>query len=278
MGRFRGLMSGALALAALSAGVAEARPRRDVIYDMVIGQPAPPPAGYNAFCLREPADCAVPDASAAGPPLKPNYWAFAFHSAAVQKRFAYRARTPLAEPPASIRRPALFRLRKASAEPLPAPASAPPRLEEAGRIIVTRQVRSTLNRINRGVNRRVISVGDRENYGVADFWALPLSGDGGRRGDCEDYVVEKRHQLLAAGYPMQALSIALVRTRWNDTHAVLLVETDEGALALDSFTGWIGPWWKLDYQWIMRQSPKDPSIWVSVLGDGWSGQEAPEPG
>jgi predicted transglutaminase-like cysteine proteinase len=210
--------------------------------------------------------------------LKPNYWRFAFRSAAVQKRFAYRARPTFAEQPASIRQPAPFRLRKAPTGPLASPASAPPRLDEAGRIVVTRQVWATLNRINRGVNRRVISVGDRENYGVADLWALPLSGDGRRRGDCEDYVVEKRHQLLAAGYPMQALSIALVRTRWNDTHAVLLVETDEGAMALDSFTGWIGPWWKLDYQWIMRQSPKDAATWVSVLGEGWSGQDAPEPG
>ena len=49
---------------------------------------------------------------------------------------------------------------------------------------------------------------------------------------------------------------------------------NEGALALDSFSGWIIPWWKLDYQWIMRQSPDDPSRWVSVLGEGWFGKEA----
>jgi predicted transglutaminase-like cysteine proteinase len=151
-------------------------------------------------------------------------------------------------------------------------------VDEGERIIVTRQVWSTLNRINRGVNRRVRPVSDRANYGEADVWALPLSGDGRGRGDCEDYVMEKRHQLLQAGFPMRALSIALVRTRWNDTHAVLLVETDEGALALDSFTGWVTPWWKLDYQWIMRQSPKNASTWVVVLGDGWSDQGAPEPG
>jgi len=28
----------------------------------------------------------------------------------------------------------------------------------------------------------------------------------------------------------------------------------------------------------LARTPKDPSIWVSVLGDGWPGQEAPEPG
>jgi len=295
MGQGRGLLLAAtLALLTVSAAaVAEARPRTDVIYDMVLGQAAPPPGGYYAFCLREPADCSpgrtAPEtaqsasrarrpAQQAGAPLRPNYWAFAFRSAAVQRRFDYRARAPLADPPASIRRRALFDLRKTSGSVFPGRLGAPPMLDGEGRIIVTREVWSTLNRVNRGVNRRVKSVSDLDNYGEADVWALPLSGDGRRRGDCEDYAIEKRHQLLQAGYPMALLSVALVRTRWNDTHAVLLVETDEGSLALDSFTGWISPWWKLDYHWIMRQSPKDASAWVAVLGEGWSGRGAHEPG
>ena len=78
--------------------------------------------------------------------------------------------------------------------------------------------------------------------------------------------------------PVRLLSVALVRTRWGDTHALLLVETDQGTLALDSFSAWINPWWKLDYQWIMRQSPDDPSLWVSVRGEGWAYGEQPTPG
>jgi predicted transglutaminase-like cysteine proteinase len=293
----------ALAVAALSASdAAMARSRPREVYDMVLGQPVPPPMGYYYFCEREPEDCFEPadarrlamaggapsrrrpaesDAADVAPPMeKPNYWAFAFRSAAAGQRLAYRGREPLAGPPASIRgrdredEGGFFRRGRVSPRKLLGGFAAfPPTLDDDRRIVMTRDVKSTLNRINRGVNRRVISVSDQTAYGELDYWGLPISRNARRWGDCEDYVMEKRHQLLADGYPMAQLSIALVRTRWGDTHAVLLVETNEGTLALDSFSNWITPWWKLDYTWIMRQSPEDPSRWVTVLGEGWFGRE-----
>lgn len=289
-------LAAALALLTLSVGdAAMARSRPREVYDMVLGQPAPPPMGYFYFCEREPADCfepagvqtaavsvsAVPqravasDAPAAPVLQKPNYWSFAFSSAAAdQRRHSYRARAPLAGPPAAIRSGGLFGLGKLSPRKmLGGLANFPPTLDDDRRIVLNRDVMSTLNRVNRDVNRRVISVNDQTAYGEVDYWGLPLTRNSRHWGDCEDYVMEKRHQLLREGFPMAQLSIALVRTRWGDTHAVLLVETNEGDMALDSFSNWITPWWKLDYTWIMRQSPRDPSRWVSVLGEGWFGKE-----
>jgi predicted transglutaminase-like cysteine proteinase len=295
MSNGRRRLAATLALLTLSAAhVAVARSHPLEVYDMVLGQPAPPPMGYFYFCEREPEDCfeqakvqvasaAPSEAPASDAPTptptpnmqKPNYWSFAFSSAeADQRRNSYRGREPLAPPPASIHKGGFFRLGNVSPRKmLGGFANFPPTLDLDRRIVLNRDVMSTLNRINRDVNRRVISVSDQVTYGVPDYWALPLSRTTRHWGDCEDYVLEKRHQLLQQGYPMAQLSIALVRTRWGDTHAVLLVETNEGALALDSFSSWITPWWKLDYTWIMRQSPEDPSRWVSVLGEGWFGQE-----
>ncbi len=298
------LMIAAALLCLAATGSAQARRPPPAVHEMVLGQPAPPPFGYYDFCQREPADCFTADqlGPAPGPagglavladpelaraaaggtsaPAKPSYWAFAFRAAQVQPRDAYRAGAAPVGPPAAIRPSASpirlkFLTRRRSAA---GTATSPPEVDAKGRIVMTRQVVARLNRINRDVNGRVVSVSDRSNYGQLDVWDLPLSRNARGWGDCEDYAVEKRHQLLAAGYPMRLLSIALVRTRWDDTHAVLLVETDQGAVALDSFSSWIVPWWKLDYQWIMRQSVRDPGVWLPVLGDGWSGGAAPSPG
>jgi len=283
------LAAGLVALVMPMAGVAHARPAPES-FRMVLGQVTPPPIGYYEFCRREPADCLLATGSGAAPQvsdmapgspgptmLRPNYWSFAFRAASVQRRFDDLGPVPSAgSPAADLGRRPLFSLRKTFWR-LSFHSEAAPLQGADGRIILTKRVWSQLNKVNRMVNRRVISVSDRENYQSADVWALPLSA-GNRRGDCEDYVMEKRHQLLAAGYPMRLLSVALVRTRWGDTHALLLVETDQGTLALDSFSAWINPWWKLDYQWIMRQSPDDPSLWVSVRGEGWTDGEQPTPG
>ena len=68
---------------------------------------------------------------------------------------------------------------------------------EETRVVLTPDLWSELDRINRSVNRDVQPVSDMENYGVEEWWSLPLNG----KGDCEDYALEKRHQLMAKGWP-----------------------------------------------------------------------------
>lgn len=120
-----------------------------------------------------------------------------------------------------------------------------------------------LDAINRGVNAEVQPVTDLEHYGVEEKWAYPTDN----KGDCEDYVLQKRRMLIDAGWPRQALLITVVRDLKGDGHATLTVVTDRGDYALDNQADEIKPWFETGYTYIKRQSQIDPNQWV-LLGDG----------
>lgn len=86
---------------------------------------------------------------------------------------------------------------------------------------------------------------------VDDVWSeLP---DGGF-GDCDDYVATKRRLLIERGFPAGALSVAAVFVR-GVPHMVLLVNTTDGFLILDSLVSRIGYWDEYPfgtYVWSMR--------------------------
>jgi predicted transglutaminase-like cysteine proteinase len=124
-----------------------------------------------------------------------------------------------------------------------------------------------LNETNRQINASIQAKPDQETFGDSDYWHLPIL-EGNRTGDCKDFVLEKRRALINSGLPADALSIAIVRTRANEGHAVLLVSTDKGEYVLDNLTPWATPWRNLDYRWIERQSPGEPLSWVGIASNG----------
>jgi predicted transglutaminase-like cysteine proteinase len=142
--------------------------------------------------------------------------------------------------------------------PFEAPAAAPSPLK------ADRALLAELDRVNQDVNHAIRFVLDKDLYGQEDYWHLALGPDGPGAGDCKDYVLEKRRALIAAGVPAADLSIAIVNTSWRESHAVLLVNTDQGELVLDSLSAWIKPWWKVRYSWVERQSPGQQLSWVSI--------------
>lgn len=117
-----------------------------------------------------------------------------------------------------------------------------------------------LETVSRRINRSIRRASDAASYGREDVWVLPQ----GRRpsGDCEDYVLAKRRALIENGVDPAALSIAVVRTRWGETHAVLLVATAEGEQVLDNLSPWVLPWSEAPYEWLERQAPGRPLTWV----------------
>jgi len=127
----------------------------------------------------------------------------------------------------------------------------------------TRATWRQLNRVNRQVNRAIRERSDLATTGLADQWSLPIV-DGRLEGDCEDFALEKRRLLIEGGVDPRTLSIALVRTRTGESHAVLLVSTDRGEFVLDNLSPWITLWSRLDYRWVQRQVPGNPTRWVSV--------------
>lgn len=117
-----------------------------------------------------------------------------------------------------------------------------------------------LKKVNRSVNETVEPVTDLEHYGVTERWAYPDDG----KGDCEDYVLEKRRVLMNLGWPASVLLITVVRDREGDGHAVLTVVSDRGDLILDNQAPEIVRWRETGYRFVKRQSQADPGQWVSL--------------
>jgi predicted transglutaminase-like cysteine proteinase len=114
--------------------------------------------------------------------------------------------------------------------------------------------------INAAVNKEIEPVTDMDHWGVPERWDLPTDG----KGDCEDYVLEKRQRLMQAGWPRQALLVTVVRDRNGDGHAVLTVKTDRGDLILDNQEAKVLLWAETGYKFIKRQSEESPNRWVGL--------------
>lgn len=117
-----------------------------------------------------------------------------------------------------------------------------------------------LDAVNRHINRTVREVTDLELYGREDVWAYPVNG----MGDCEDFALAKRRDLIAQGWPSSVLLVTVVRDRRGDGHAVLTVVTDSGDLILDNRSDRIRLWRDTPYTYYQRQSAGDPRKWVRV--------------
>jgi predicted transglutaminase-like cysteine proteinase len=131
----------------------------------------------------------------------------------------------------------------------------------ADRIQLTVGKFGELEEVNDQVNKTVVPMTDLEHYGKVDWWAYPVDN----KGDCEDYVLEKRRRLVARGWPESALLITVVRDENNEGHAVLTVRTDEGDLILDNKRSEIVSWADTPYTFIKEQSQRNPLVWVSLL-------------
>jgi predicted transglutaminase-like cysteine proteinase len=123
-----------------------------------------------------------------------------------------------------------------------------------------------LQRVNGEVNSQVGIRSDRQRFGLTDHWALPAILDGRLSGDCEDIVLAKLLALQRAGVPAQALSIALVVTRWGEPHAVLVVSATQGDYVLDNLSSRVSPWRAVDHRWLQRQAGGPGSEWRIVFG------------
>lgn len=126
------------------------------------------------------------------------------------------------------------------------------------RLKLTNQRWAELVAVNRTVNSSILP--ERNNEGLAgEKWLL-----GPVLGDCNDYAVTKRHQLIARGWPAGAVLLSEVVTVSGEHHLVAVVRTDDGDLVLDNLTDRIMPWSSKPYQWVRIQTPGNPNYWVSI--------------
>ncbi|MEO9298487.1 transglutaminase-like cysteine peptidase [Devosia alba] len=122
----------------------------------------------------------------------------------------------------------------------------------AAKITLDQEMLRTLARVNSRVNR---AIRPRLDSASLQVWRVNPSS-----GDCKSYVVSKRHQLIGAGLPSSALRIAYVKTRSGQGHAVLVVKTSQGDLALDNLTGEIKLFEQTGYR-VVAMSKADPRKW-----------------
>ena len=124
---------------------------------------------------------------------------------------------------------------------------------------LTRQRWKDMISINAQVNAAVKPVTDQEFYGVEEHWTYP-----GDFGDCEDYVLLKRHMFTQAGFPPSSLLITVVKQPNGDGHAVLTVRTDRADYVLDNLSSKVRQWNKTPYKYLKRQSTKHTGKWIKI--------------
>lgn len=138
----------------------------------------------------------------------------------------------------------------------------PRRSFRGGPIRLTEKRWVDLREINRTVNLAIEPA--RNDLGLAgETWTInPV------RGDCNDYAVSKRHELLQRGWPARVLLLSEVVANSGEHHLVLLVRTRSGDVVLDNLTPQIKPWSPTPYRWVRVQSPGRDGLWAAVGQEG----------
>jgi predicted transglutaminase-like cysteine proteinase len=114
-----------------------------------------------------------------------------------------------------------------------------------------------LDRVNASVNRRIAPLVN-ERLGGKDWMISPT------RGDCKDYAVTKRHELLRLGWPMRNLLLSEVILFGGEHHLVLVVRLKGGDVVLDNLNSEVRSWSQAAYRWVRMQTSSDPNNWVAV--------------
>ena len=114
--------------------------------------------------------------------------------------------------------------------------------------------------VNRKINRSTREISDEAQYRRKDYWALPSR----RGGDCEDFALLKKRELVGMGYDPDRLLLTTVLDRKGRAHAVLVARTDSGDFVVDNLVDTIKPWNRTGYTFLRMQDPAAPHRWVSL--------------
>jgi predicted transglutaminase-like cysteine proteinase len=113
-----------------------------------------------------------------------------------------------------------------------------------------------LDAVNREVNASIKPTPDKSRE-----WTLFPS-----TGNCNDYVVSKRHELLQRGWPSSALQLAeIILPKTGDHHLVLVANARGNIFVLDNLRFSPVPLADLiGYRWVRIESSQDPAYWISM--------------
>jgi predicted transglutaminase-like cysteine proteinase len=117
-----------------------------------------------------------------------------------------------------------------------------------------------LNGVNREVNRRIFAE-VTPGSGATEEWTISPP-----TGDCKDYAVTKRHELIERGWPSRSLLLSEVVLPSGEHHLILVVRVNDADLVLDNLNDDIrlAATTYVQYDWVRIQSPQNPKFWVRV--------------
>ncbi|MGY0575850.1 transglutaminase-like cysteine peptidase [Bradyrhizobium sp. RDM12] len=126
-----------------------------------------------------------------------------------------------------------------------------------GLVRLTNEKLADLREVNQMVNLAIAP--EPNDLGLAgEKWLINPA-----RGDCNDYAVSKRHELLARGWPSRSLLLSEVIVSSGEHHLVLVVRTGDGDLVLDNLTSQIKSWSRVPYRWVRMQVPNS-RLWATI--------------
>jgi predicted transglutaminase-like cysteine proteinase len=136
---------------------------------------------------------------------------------------------------------------------------------ESERIELNAESSELLKRVNHSVNMSIAPTLKSYGPNLGDGWTIAPE-----TGDCNDYAVTKRHELLESGLPSKALRLSVVTTETGIGHLVLVVATTKGDIVMDNLTEVIRPWQSTNYHWLKIQSAADAKFWHEVKAPAYS--------
>ena len=110
--------------------------------------------------------------------------------------------------------------------------------------------------VNDKVNNAIMAKPD--SRGLGDTWDLFPA-----QGNCNDFAVSKRDELLKAGLPASCLLLAEVVIADGEHHLVLIVRTSQDDIVLDNLTVALLSKQDMPYRMVRMQAPDDPNKWVA---------------
>jgi len=118
---------------------------------------------------------------------------------------------------------------------------------------------NVIKEVNSGVNQKIMPMTDQDIFGRDEVWTYPSDV-----GDCEDFVLEKRRELMAKGFTLSNLLITVVRKPDGEGHAVLTVRTMDGDFILDNLDDRVRLWSETPYRFMKRQAEYNTGRWVKI--------------
>lgn len=117
-----------------------------------------------------------------------------------------------------------------------------------------------LDAVNRWVNSAIVPAHEASPENIGSKWfVLPYSGN------CHDFAVSKRHELLKMGWPSSALLLAEVELKTGERHLVLVASLRGRKFVLDNLSPTVLPVQDVrDYSWIRMESARFARYWVKA--------------